>query len=92
MSNMGLEGAQFFRLGTRPDPTAVVMFVAEHRDLGVERIRRVFDVASSTFYGWLAQTEPSEHDEMDRALLSEIADIRAGDEDTLGCRSRHGAG
>lgn len=56
------------------------MFVAEHRDLGVERIRRVFHVPSSTFYGWIAQTEPSEHDEVDKALLSEIADIRAGDD------------
>jgi putative transposase len=54
------------------------MFVAEHRDLGVERIRRVFGVASSTFYGWLTQPQPSEHDEVDRALLSEIADIRCG--------------
>jgi putative transposase len=54
------------------------MFVAEHHDLGVERIRRVFAVASSTFYGWLSQPPLSEHDEVDRALLSEIADIRAG--------------
>ena len=52
-------------------------FVAEHRDLGVERIRRVFGTPSSTFYGWLTQPPPSEHDEVDRALLSEIADIRA---------------
>jgi putative transposase len=58
----------------------VVMFVAEHHDLGVERIRRVFDVPSSTFYGWLAQPALSEHDEMDRALLSEIAEIRAGED------------
>jgi putative transposase len=56
------------------------MFVAEHRDLGVERIRRVFAVASSTFYGWLTQPQPSEHDEVDKALLSEIADIRAGED------------
>jgi transposase InsO family protein len=55
------------------------MFVREHRDLGVERIRRVFGVASSTFYGWLTEPAPSDHDEWDRALLSEIADIRTGD-------------
>jgi putative transposase len=58
----------------------VVTFVAEHHDLGVERIRRVFNVASSTFYGWLTQPPPSEHDEMDKALLTAIADIRAGDD------------
>lgn len=56
------------------------MFVAEHHGLGVERIRRVFDVASSTFYGWLADPAPSDHDEWDKALLSEIFDIRAGDD------------
>lgn len=56
----------------------VVSFVAEHHGLGVERIRRVFDIASSTFYGWLAQPAPSEHDEVDRALLTAIAEIRAG--------------
>ena len=55
-------------------------FVAEHHKLGVERIRRVFGVASSTFYGWLAQPAASEHDEVDRALLSEIADVRASGE------------
>jgi transposase InsO family protein len=55
----------------------VVPFVAEHDDLGVERIRGVFGVASSTFYGWLSQPPPSEHEEVDRALLSEIADVRA---------------
>jgi transposase InsO family protein len=55
----------------------VVTFVAEHRDLGVELIRRVLGVASATFYGWLSQPPLSEHDEMDKALLSEIADIRA---------------
>jgi transposase InsO family protein len=55
-----------------------VTFVYEHRDLGVERIRRVLAVASSTFYGWLAGRAPSERDLWDRALLSEIADIRAG--------------
>jgi transposase InsO family protein len=55
----------------------VVMFVAEHRDLGVELIRRVLGVASSTFYGWLSQPPPSEHEQMDKALLSEITDIRA---------------
>jgi putative transposase len=54
-----------------------VMFVGEHRGLGVERIRRVFGTRSSTFYGWLSQPPPSEHDQVDRALLSEIADIRA---------------
>jgi transposase InsO family protein len=54
------------------------MFVREHRDLGVERIRRVLKVASSTFYGWLAEPAPSDHDDWDRALLSQIADIRAG--------------
>jgi transposase InsO family protein len=58
----------------------VVTFVAEHHDLGVERIRRVFDISSSTFYGWLSQPAPSAHDEWDKALLSEIADIRAGDD------------
>jgi putative transposase len=58
----------------------VVTFVAEHRDLGVERIRRVFNISSSTFYGWLAQPAPSDHDEWDKALLTEIADIRAGDD------------
>lgn len=52
------------------------MFVVEHRDLGVERIRWVLGMASSTFYHWLSQPEPSEHDEWDKALLSEIADIR----------------
>jgi transposase InsO family protein len=55
----------------------VVTFVAEHHDLGVERIRRILGTASSTFYGWLAQPPPSEREEVDRALLSEIADIRA---------------
>jgi putative transposase len=54
-----------------------VTFVHEHHDLGVERIRRVLAVASSTFYGWLGRAVPSAHDEWDRALLSEIADIRA---------------
>jgi len=54
------------------------MFVAAHHGLGVERIRRVFGVASSTFYGWLTRPARSEHDEVDLALLSEIADIRAG--------------
>jgi len=54
------------------------MFVAEHRDLGVELIRRVLgNVASSTFYGWLSTPPACERDEMDKALLSEIADIRA---------------
>lgn len=56
------------------------MFVREHHDLGVERIRRVFDIASSTFYGWLAQPPPSEHAEMDKALLTAIAEIRAGED------------
>jgi putative transposase len=58
----------------------VVTFVGEHHDLGVERIRRVFAVPSSTFYGWLTQPGLSAHDEVDRALLSEIADIRAGED------------
>jgi putative transposase len=52
------------------------MFVAQHRDLGVERIRLVLGMASSTFYHWLSQPPPSEHAEMDKALLTEIADIR----------------
>lgn len=56
----------------------VVSFVSQHHGLGVERIRRVFDIASSTFYGWLAQPAPSEHDEWDKALLTAIAEIRAG--------------
>jgi transposase InsO family protein len=56
-----------------------MMFVREHRDLGVERIRRVFNIASSTFYGWLAEPPLSEHELWDRALLSEIADIRASE-------------
>jgi putative transposase len=52
------------------------MFVAQHRGLGVERIRQVLNIASSTFYLWLSQPPPSEHEQMDKALLSEIADIR----------------
>jgi transposase InsO family protein len=59
------------------------MFVREHRGLGVERIRRVFNIASSTFYGWLAEPAPSEHEQWDRALLSEIAEIRTGE----GCKA-----
>ena len=54
------------------------MFVQEHRGLGVELIRRVFNIASSTFYGWLADPPLSAHEEWDRALLSEIVEIRAG--------------
>ena len=52
-------------------------FVAEHHGLGVERIRRAFDVASSTFYGWLAQ-RPSEHEQLDRPLPTAITEILAG--------------
>jgi putative transposase len=58
----------------------VVSFVSEHHDLGVEGIRRVFGIASSTFYGWLTQPPPSQHEEMDKALLTAIAEIRAGDD------------
>jgi transposase InsO family protein len=53
------------------------MFVQEHQDLGVERIRRVLAVPSSTFYGWLSGPSLSERELVDRALLSEIADIRS---------------
>ena len=49
-----LRVASSFRLGARPDPATVVTFIAEHRDLGVERMVRVFGIAPSTFYGWQA--------------------------------------
>ena len=54
-------------------------FVAEHHDLGVERILRLLEVAPSTFYGWRAAAASgvgSDREEMDKALLTAIADIR----------------
>ena len=68
-------------------------FVAEHAHLGVERMVRVFGIAPSTFYGWQAAARDgavSEHTHVDRALLSEIADIRAKKEgDTYGSPRVH---
>lgn len=55
-------------------------FIAEHSNLGVGRMVRVFGIAPSTFYGWQAAGREgvvSVHTQVDRALLSEIADIRA---------------
>lgn len=51
--------------------------VADLRDrFGVEPILRVLGVAPSTFYGWLArQAEPADREQVDRALVSEIADV-----------------
>jgi transposase InsO family protein len=54
------------------------MFVAEHRELGVERIRQVLGASSSTFYGWLSRPPLCERVLVDRALVTEIADIREG--------------
>lgn len=53
----------------------VVTFVAEHRDrFGVEPVLRVLDMPSSTYYDHVDPVVP-EHDELDRALLSNIYEI-----------------
>lgn len=53
----------------------VVTFVTEHRDrFGVEPVLRVLDMPSSTYYDHVDPV-PCEHDEVDKALLSNIFEV-----------------
>lgn len=57
---------------------------------GVEPVLRVLHVAPSTFYGWVKQAaEPSEHELVDRGLLSEIAEVCAEWNGTYGSPRVH---
>jgi putative transposase len=52
---------------------------------GVEPVLRVLQVASSTFYGWLArEVEPGERELVDRGLLSCIYDVWEASDRTYG--------
>jgi HTH-like domain len=65
--------------------------VDELRDrFGVEPILRVLDVAASSFYGWVGRAAaPSDRDEEDRGLLSNIYEIWDGSGRTYGADRVH---
>lgn len=66
-------------------------FVDEHRDrYAVALLLRVLQVKPSTFYGWCKrEAEPSEHEQFDRGLLTEIVDIHEKSGGTYGSPRVH---
>ncbi|MGV9610902.1 IS3 family transposase [Nocardia xishanensis] len=65
-------------------------FVKDHPQHSVELVLRVLGIASSTFYGWLAQAKtPSQRRLADEQLLAEIVDIHTSSGGTCGSPRVH---
>nr|WP_280273439.1 hypothetical protein [Nocardia wallacei] len=68
----------------------IVRFVKDHPQHSVELVLRVLGIASSTFYGWLAQAKnPSRRRLADEQLLAEIVDIHTSSGGTYGSPRMH---
>ncbi|MGV9681048.1 IS3 family transposase [Nocardia sp. NPDC003482] len=65
-------------------------FVKDHPQHSVELVLRVLGIASSTFYGWLAQAKNSSRRRLaDEQLLAEIVDIHTSSGGTYGSPRVH---